>query len=242
MPHGHQCTDPYTNTHSHSHTHTCPHACPPITSHLFTLTDTHTHLMKTSKYLPAFSADSHTHTHVITQANTDPHTHRCVHHLQVLSLGCRYTTSHLKQPLTLTSSVVKHDLSLRTPPRLLFQLLTQTSHVPYRAEPPHPLPEGRAGMASLWVCGGAGELTCSHNCPSAGTGGGGASQGPRDGQTYPLFTTDPVPCLLLTPGRHKLFSSVTNMMCDICVSHSLPPWHLQALVEMPTLALALKKS
>ena len=57
-----------------------------------------------------------------------------------------------------------------------------------------------------------------------------------------MFTTDPVSCPLLTPVRHKLFSSVTNMMYDICVSHSLPPWHLQALVEMPTLALALKKS
>ena len=45
--------------------------------------------------------------------------------------------------------MVEHDLSLRTPPRLL-QLLTQASYVPCRAEPPtHSL---RAGLG--WLLGG----------------------------------------------------------------------------------------
>ena len=196
--------------------------------------------MKTSKYLPAFSADSHTHTHVITHANADPHAHRCVHHLHVFSLGCRYTTSPLKQPLTLTSSMLERDLSLRTPPRLL-QLLTQASYVPCRAEPPtHSL---RAGLGWL-LCGPAVGLVNSWVLTTARLQGLEEAvplRAPETGKPA-HFTTNPAPCLLSMPVRHNLFSTVTNMMCDICVSHSLPPWHLQALVEMPTLPLALKKS
>lgn len=172
--------------------------------------------MKTSKYLPAFSADSHTHTHVITHANADPHAHRCIHHLHVFSLGCSYTTSPLKQPLTLTSSMVEHDLSLRTPPGLL-QV---------------------AGLGWL-LCGPAVGLVNSRVLTTARLQG--LEEAPEMCKPAHVHH-QPAPCLLSTPVRHNLFSTVTNMMCDICVSRSLPPWHLQALVEMPTLPLALKKS
>lgn len=123
-----QCTVTTALTRTSTHTQACPlQKLHPTCSHL--LTDTHTHLMKTSKYLPAFSADSHTHTCDHT-CKCGPSTLFGVPPPRTFSLGCSYHLPNGSHS-TLTSSMV--------------ELISASELLPGSCK------SGRTGMASFLV-------------------------------------------------------------------------------------------
>lgn len=171
-----------------------------------------------------------------------PQAHRCIHHLHTFPLKREYTTSRLTQPLALTSDMVKYDPNLKTPHRLTsYNSEHRPGTVPTELHL-HPTRSGQGCVGLFGACGGAGELLAFSPLPGCR---GWRRQCPAQPPRWPNVPTvhhQSGPLSTSTPVRHDIFSTVTNMTCDIHMSHLLTPWRSQAQADRPTLSLTLKKS